>query len=741
MATYAGISLLINHPQVDELLATFHKKQKILEFEGLSQQPSDLGHLPYSGITAPKVDELGRLHWPQGASDYAFGHFLVDDERLEQIRPVVYSGNTLNSAVFAADDGSTLINTDLYMLAPRPISQTSGKNNLWLMTLVDERYWWWYKQGTITISEDTTTWDELYDQFESILGVTIENDAIDPFFNKPTRRFAYANEAIPVLLDACAYSVGQRIIREFDGTVKAQNPGTARAVFDANLAAARLNRAFGGKLYVEPDGSASGDHLATVPKQTRVIFPKENTLTGEISTTYGVDITVSSTGIEGKQALWGDQIAAVTGDVATPNNLTDLTHYASALSVAWYQWQTGRAFDLTYKGLQDWTPEGYTNSIEYLYEKDLISTRILSCPRNDRNIGGNIPNAIASGLDCEGVCDCLQETTFDESLVTNVCVSGGILTFTTASGFISDVLLDGISIKNASTHIVRGIKVESRTHTFSECAVQLNSPVTCENNPGPEDCCPTSPTDCDTTEFCCIGCVDGGLPAFAWNLLPDGDIQEVFIGPITTLEGAPGDCYWTGTTDPYTTGASMFLDYDNGFVVLQVSIDGEPNVAIYHLDIIDFECYDQMEFTLFADDWDTPPPEILTVLPAYARPTIEDYACVPNCANPIPYLLAIQFENFSGGVLLDGCVGSLVYDVTCVENAWYGTVIDNDDVEHSLLFGPYIINDFKRWGLVIDGEPNVYELYGCNTLPESVGGIFNTDLFIIDGSYRITVFE
>jgi hypothetical protein len=178
--------------------------------------------------------KTGSLWWPQGAARWAVAHFLVDDTMLESIRPQIYDANTsghYRARTLTMDDETNSIDTDLWMLPPRPLSQVPGwtEPGMWLMCLVDERYFWWAKSASITLTAGTTTWAQLYALIGTALSITINVDTVASAYLKPPAYLASSNDPLPVLLDNVALACGQRIVRKLDGTVVAQNVATAKA--------------------------------------------------------------------------------------------------------------------------------------------------------------------------------------------------------------------------------------------------------------------------------------------------------------------------------------------------------------------------------------------------------------------------------------------------------------------------------------------------------------------------------
>ncbi len=397
--SYGGITLTLSTQELDDLQSAYMRRDQVAEFEGLFAPPYNLGHLPFQYTEQPKLKDLGRLYWPRGASRFAFAHFVISDRILQLIRPLAYNGGTLNPLTLSMSDGTRSTSADLYMLPPRPISQIANPGvpggSLWGITLVDDRYFWWFRKGEIAVDEGTTTWDDLYDAIASALNISLTIDTVDADYQMPTRRFDTLDQPLPVLLDAVAYSVGQQIVVGMDGSISTQNYDTAKADFDANWEEI-TNRSFGG-LFHTASGTVSGDTFALVPQEVRVVFPVQYIESGEVDTVYPIDNTLSGlalsdyppevTGFIGTQVLWGDQYAMVSTGGGTPTNASELDAYAAAMSRDWYLWQLGGT-DVVYAGIGPWTPEGISDSVEYLYDAEKMLTRVQRAPWNDRAGGG-----------------------------------------------------------------------------------------------------------------------------------------------------------------------------------------------------------------------------------------------------------------------------------------------------------------------------------------------------------------
>ncbi len=197
---------------------------------------------------------IGTLFWPTGASRFAQAHFVVNEGQLAAIRAFVNIGGTTQTANLVFDDGKTQVTTAMWMLPAWPLSTAAPGQGadigaqMYLLTLVDDRYWWWGIPLQMDVTPGVTTWLNLYDAISAAIGRTISVNAINAAYSLPVADYASAYRPLPNVLDAIAFSVGQRIVRNTDGSITAQNATTAIASVTAQLAAnvAALNPKYAG---------------------------------------------------------------------------------------------------------------------------------------------------------------------------------------------------------------------------------------------------------------------------------------------------------------------------------------------------------------------------------------------------------------------------------------------------------------------------------------------------------------
>jgi hypothetical protein len=234
--TYAGIRL----PEPpDDVLAWVEQVIPPDHLDDLTRRTwpgKNLTHLPWYGRVRERPVVPQTLAWPANrASECAVGYFLAADSDVDAIRQQVYQGNGYLPQTLTLTDGTRQVSALLYMLPARPLSQVAGRNALQLLTLVDQRYFWWQRAADVAVTPGTTTWADLYAAIGAALGVSIQADPVDPAYLKPAAGLGQHYEALPPLLDAVALSCGQRTVCGLDGTVRALNYASSQALLAQNL--------------------------------------------------------------------------------------------------------------------------------------------------------------------------------------------------------------------------------------------------------------------------------------------------------------------------------------------------------------------------------------------------------------------------------------------------------------------------------------------------------------------------
>lgn len=188
------------------------------------------GHLPQAPV------RIGVFSWPKHASRFATAYYLATDSQVAAIQGVIQSDTGQAFGTLELADGKRSVSTQMWMLPVRPIHQIAGAKGLNLVTLVDERFFWWFRSGNILVSEGTTTWAVLLAEIAGALGITLTVDTIPGAYLLPGGMSQSRYEPLPMLLDTVAALVGLVIVRGLDGSVYAMNARTASGLHTTNLA-------------------------------------------------------------------------------------------------------------------------------------------------------------------------------------------------------------------------------------------------------------------------------------------------------------------------------------------------------------------------------------------------------------------------------------------------------------------------------------------------------------------------
>jgi len=323
--------------------------------------------------------------------------------------------------------GTYTLQTTMHMLPPRCLGEGAFAelfDGLYLVTLVDERYW---LQGTpITLKiRQNTTWAQVISQIANAGKITITNSTIENvyFQPEPDSQLWLNEESVATLLDAVAYNLGRVVVRNLSGTYSLLTATESLTRVRNNTPTARrTGRVAGGDIFLSgtrlPVGSLFKSKNSVVAPTVRVTFPHyvqgndpvphlvnpryqvqrpSAWYEDSYGSVYSISVPISSggslvsgvTGVSGQiQALHCTAKALCSGDAQAvsgshPLNRSGLTSLAMQLAKNYWEGQVLTALDEVFPGTYAWSPEGVHDLVwTYSARQRLAALRVVKSEWN-----------------------------------------------------------------------------------------------------------------------------------------------------------------------------------------------------------------------------------------------------------------------------------------------------------------------------------------------------------------------
>lgn len=325
----------------------------------------------------------GKLWWPTGASRFGVYYGVADQDTVEAWRDetegdVEAEVSRTGGTFVMTDRTNETIQRTMYMLPPRPISfylPGEGKSPLWLVTLVDVRYWWWQYNSGDLLAYPETSWDGLFQLFKDTLEISDEEWSYttpDDKYLQPGSLIAQASHyPLPVLMDAAAWSIGCRIVIDFDtelttGVISVMGIDESKTNREAGIK--NKQALAGGRYDMRSTFGANTwrDAGCILPEKVTVSFSRVDPATGEEvgRTAYSKD-TATTDGFEG-YSLFGEVVIHDTAETTSEDpDDSDLIYLADQLAFDYLSYEAESNVNVTFVGLRYLDPCGLYDAVEY----------------------------------------------------------------------------------------------------------------------------------------------------------------------------------------------------------------------------------------------------------------------------------------------------------------------------------------------------------------------------------------
>ena len=411
--------------------------------------------------------KIGHWYYPVCASRWSVFRGLATSNQVKQMlaatRGNVAGTFIINQKPLGAHKLNTdyEISTDMFLLPPRCLGEVSKTyDGLYLITLVDERFYWQNTGLTFDLNS-SITWNSLITQVATTLGISISCSTISSAYTEPelNSQLWSSQECAGILFDALAYNIGRKVVRNYDGTYALLTPDESYDLALANRGNAKgVLKTAGGDFFTSglfPVGNLNNSRNTIVPASINVQFPRYivgNNLsydflytdpaypyldqnTKQIFHTETVPYTSGGisysgfTGLSGAVYSCEDTAKALcaTEQDLTLLNQSGVTALAVQIASDYYKEQVLIGLDESYPGIVNLTPEGIHDTVFiYSAHSRMCTTRLLR-------------------TEWDGFIDQFQHSTPVSSGYINLPNSRGLTVRDSFSGTISTTISDNIT--------------------------------------------------------------------------------------------------------------------------------------------------------------------------------------------------------------------------------------------------------------------------------------------------------
>jgi hypothetical protein len=453
--SYAGVSLCVPDPGTRDRVDRMIPFCDLRDVQPPARWPGkNLRGVAWADPTAYPEPRVGQLFWPCGASRWAVGRFLATGEMVGQIQSQMLAGDyEAADLVLQADSAGvvdaakatstsppldavpTSITAEMYLLPPRPLAgivldtaATGTERDLYLLTLVDVRYFWQWV--TVTLGDSGAgygysgssgygpsplTWAEAFTACQGVLSISPDPINLDPGsidskygYVEPDSALFDNEENAALVLDALLANTGRVLVAKYDGAFRVKTIKNNRDSVKTERDRWKGVRTAGGPVLNLSGTTPDSFRKAVLPQTVQVTFPQwvndkgywkpdtqyrswildsyngvfteqvDMTALTDYSQYVGTSLTWTKTFHDTAKATYPNPTAVE--NETNPGNETQLKDLAEQLAKDYADGLISR-LDEMYPGVLPWAPDGL-NDVLVTYLKDTAWTRVQGRPFN-----------------------------------------------------------------------------------------------------------------------------------------------------------------------------------------------------------------------------------------------------------------------------------------------------------------------------------------------------------------------
>src|SRR5579884_2692511 len=157
--SYAGVVLPIDTPDVRSWMG---RTVPLEELRALGVDRTWPG-TNLTGLTWPYATpaawppRIGSWWYPTGAGRFGTFWGVIGQDQYDQIVPAAFTAGGPTPQTFTMAGDAATVSTSMYLLPPRPLARTGDGTALYLVCLVDDRYFFQLKDASLALT-DSSTW-------------------------------------------------------------------------------------------------------------------------------------------------------------------------------------------------------------------------------------------------------------------------------------------------------------------------------------------------------------------------------------------------------------------------------------------------------------------------------------------------------------------------------------------------------------------------------------------------------